>query len=51
MSVHITRRDFLQATAGVGAVASVGSPFAHMEANAATAATQTSAATFPPLAG
>ena len=53
MSVHITRRDFLQATAGVGAVASLGSPFAPAEANAtaATAAAQTNAATFPPLAG
>ena len=54
MSAHLTRRDFLQATAGVGAVASFGSPFAPAEANAATAATaaaQTNAATFPPLAG
>jgi hypothetical protein len=50
MPVHLTRRDFLQATAGVGAAASFGSPFAPVEANAA-ASTQTSAATFPPLAG
>lgn len=49
----ITRRDFLQATAGAGAVVSLGSPFAsaHVDANGAAAAAQTGAATFPPLAG